>query len=55
MISCGVLLVGYGGMEEGENKSSILGLSIVFVGTLITSAILIIEEFILKKYRTHPL
>ena len=42
--------MGYGGMEEGENKTSLMGLLIVFVGTMITSLILISEEFILNKY-----
>ena len=49
------MLVGYGGMEEGEDKTSLLGLLLVLVGTLLTSSILIAEEFILMKYRSHPL
>jgi len=50
LITSGAILVGYGGMEEGEDKTSLLGLSLVLVGTFLTSSILIAEEFILMKY-----
>ena len=55
LITGGALLVGYGGMEEGEDKTSLTGLALVLFGTLLTSAILITEEFIMRRYRSHPL
>lgn len=55
LVTSGTTLVGYGGFEEGENKIDILGFLLVILGTFLTSAILIVEEFILRKYWTHPL
>jgi drug/metabolite transporter (DMT)-like permease len=55
LLTSGTLIVGYGGFEEGESSLDPFGLILVFLGTLITAGILIVEEFLLKKYKSHPL
>lgn len=55
LLTAGTLTVGYGGFEEGDSQLDVFGLSLILLGTFITAGILIVEEFILRKYWTHPL
>lgn len=44
-----------GGFSEKGPGINLTGFIIVLVGNLLASAILIAEEFVLIKYRAHPL
>jgi len=47
-------MVGLGGLEE-DDQSDLIGYILCFSGTLFAAIQLIAEEFVLRKYKTHPL
>jgi len=56
LVFTGVVIVGLAGVKSGvERGSSIFGIALIIIATMISSMISVTEEFILKNYTTHPL